>query len=101
MSEIERMVGLLEEKTDEYRTLAVDAAHYEVAYKRAFAVELLKAKEGTVAEREATATLKCSEELSLRKSSEAVKDACLEAMRSLRAQISALQSLMRFEGDQT
>lgn len=99
--EIERMISLLEERTDDFRTLAVEAAHNEVAHKRAYAVELLKAREGTVAEREATASLKCSDEYSLRRASEASRDACLEAMRSLRAQLSALQTLARMEYDQS
>ncbi len=99
--EIERMISLLEQRTDDYRTLAVEAAHNEVAYKKCYAIELLKAREGTVAEREATASLKCSDEYSLRKASEASRDACLEAMRSIRASLSALQTLARFEYDQT
>ncbi len=100
MSEIERLIGLLELRTDEYRVLAVDAAQAEVDYKKAHAIAHLKAT-GTVSEREAQATLSADEELRKRRSSEAVRDACLEAMRSLRAQLSALQTLARFEGDQT
>ena len=99
-SEIERMISLLEERTDEYRKLAVDAANYEVAHKRAYAIALLRA-EGTVSEREAEATLKAGDELHLRRSAEATRDACLEMMRSLRAQLSALQTLARMEYDQT
>lgn len=100
MSEIERMIGLLELRTDEYRALAVEAAQAEVDYKKAYAVAHLKAT-GTVAEREAEATIKADEELRKRRSAEAVRDACLEAMRSLRAQLSALQTLARMEYDQT
>ncbi len=99
--EIERMVSLLEEKTDDYRVLAVEAAQAEVSYKRAYAVELLKAEGKTAAQRESTASLKCCDEYSVRKASEASRDACLEAMRSIRAQLSALQTLARFEHDQT
>lgn len=94
--EITRIAGLLEERTDEYRKLAVEAAHAEVAYKRSYAVEFLRA-EGPVAQREATAVLKADEEHAARKATEAVRDACLESMRSLRAQLSSCQSLLRAE----
>lgn len=101
MSEIERLIGLLELRTDEYRVFAVEAAGAEVDYKKAHAIAVLKSKEGTVAEREAAATLSSDEELRKRRSAEAVRDACLEAMRSLRAQLSALQTLARMEYDQS
>ncbi len=100
MSEIERLIGLLELKTDEYRVYAVEAAEAEVDYKKAFALALLRA-DGSVAQREAEATLKADEELRKRRAAEAVRDSCLEAMRSLRAQLSALQTLARMEYDQT
>lgn len=100
MTEIERLSSLLEAKTDEYRQFAVDAAHAEVAYKRAYAVAILRAS-GSVAQKEAEATLKADEELVARRHSEAVRDACLEAMRSLRAQLSALQTLANMEKAQT
>ncbi len=100
MSEIERLIGLLELRTDEYRVYAVEAAEAEVAYKKAHAIAHLKAT-GTVSEREAEATLAADGELLKRRSAEAVRDSCLEAMRSLRAQLSALQTLARMEYDQT
>ncbi len=100
MSEIERLIGLLELKTDEYRVYAVEAAEAEVDYKKSFALALLRA-DGSVAQREAEATLKADEELRKRRAAEAVRDSCLEAMRSLRAQLSAYQSLLKFELDQS
>ncbi len=100
MSEIERLIGLLELRTDEYRVYAVEAATAEVDYKKAFALALLRA-DGSVAQREAEATLKADEELRKRRAAEAVRDSCLEAMRSLRAQLSAYQSLLKFELDQS
>lgn len=100
MGEIERLCALLEERTDEYRKVAVEAAHAEVAYKRAYAVEYLRA-DGPVAQRESTAALKAGEEYAARKNAEAVRDAVLEGMRSIRAQISALQSLLRAEVGQS
>ncbi len=98
-SEIERLIGLLELRTDEYRVYAVEAAEAEVDYKKSFALALLRA-DGSVAQREAEATLKADEELRKRRAAEAVRDSCLEAMRSLRAQLSALQTLARMEQDQ-
>ncbi len=100
-SEIERLIGLLELRTDEFRALAVEAAEAEVDFKKAWAIAILKSKEGTVAEREAAATLSSDEELRKRRASEAVRDSCLESMRSLRAELSALQSLLRFESGQS
>jgi len=100
MNEIERLCALLGERTDEFRKLAVESAHAEVAYKRSYAVEFLRA-EGTGPMREATATVKADEEHAARKNAEAVRHACLESMRSLRAQISALQSLLRAEVGQS
>lgn len=100
MSEIERLASLLELRTDEYRAYAVEAAEADVAYKRAYAVALLRAQ-GTVSERGAEATLKAADELTRRRTTEATRDACLEAMRSLRAQLSALQTLARVEWEQT
>ena len=100
MSEIDRLSGLLELRTDEYRVLAVEAAEAEVDYKKSYAMALLKA-DGTVAERDAQATLTSDEALRKRRCAEATRDSCLEAMRSIRAQLSALQTLARVEWDQT
>jgi hypothetical protein len=55
-----------------------------VKYRLSDARELLRVEGGTVAEREATATLAVADELRDRKHSEAVADACREAARSLR-----------------
>lgn len=98
--EIERLCDLLESRTDEYRKVAVEAAHAEVAYRRSYAVEYLRS-EGTVQQREATASIKAGEEYAARKNAEAIRDAVLEGMRSIRAQISALQTLARMEEAQT
>ncbi len=43
MSEIERLIGLLELRTEEYRVYAVEAAEAEVDYKKSFALALLRA----------------------------------------------------------
>ncbi len=69
MSEIERLIGLLELRTDEYRVYAVEAAEAEVAYKKSHAIAHLKAT-GTVSEREAEATLAADGEASLDRSRE-------------------------------
>jgi hypothetical protein len=64
-----------------------------VAYRLAFAKALLDTWGDTVGEREARATLAVEAELRQRKRAEAVADACREAVRSLRDQLSAVQSV--------
>jgi hypothetical protein len=83
--EVRRLARKLEAKTDELAELFHDAAEAEVAYR----VEYAKA----VAEREAAATVYCEKLLWDRKTKEAVADAAREAARSLRDQISAVQSV--------
>jgi hypothetical protein len=92
-AELRRLARKLEERTDALAGLLRTAAEADVAYKLAYARALLRAAGDTVSEREAAATLAVADELRDRKTTEAVADACREAVRSLRDQLSACQSL--------
>ena len=91
-SEILRLSQLLDERVDEYSSLAVAAAEAEAAYRIAYARCYLST-EGTVSAREQRSVLECSDKLTERLLAEGVRDSCQESMRSIRAQLSALQTL--------
>jgi hypothetical protein len=81
-------------KTDALAGLLQEAAGADVDYRVAYAKALLASGEKTVADREASATLE-TDRLGLlrdRKVKEAVADAAKESVRSLRDQLSAVQS---------
>jgi hypothetical protein len=90
---LRRLAKKLEERTDQLADLLTAAAEADVAYRLAFARELLVTEGRTVGDREAAATIATEKELWLRKTTEAVADACREAVRSLRDQLSAVQSV--------
>jgi hypothetical protein len=92
-AELRRVARKLEARTDALAGLLTDAATADVTYKLAHAKALLRAEGDTVAEREAAALLAVEAELRDRKHAEAVADACREAVRSLRDQLSAVQSV--------
>lgn len=92
-SEILRLSARLETATDEYARLITLAAEAEVNHKREWAQATLKSGEGTVAQREAEAVLATVDALMQRKISEALARAQAELAHSLRAQLSALQTL--------
>jgi hypothetical protein len=94
-AEMRRVACKLEAKTDDLGGLLQRAAEADVDYRVGFAKSLLAAKGGTVGEPEARATLEVEAELRARKTTEATADACREAVRSLRDQLSALQSMNR------
>ena len=73
--------------------LLAAAAEADVRYRLAYAKALLRADGDTVGEREAAALLTVADELAERKTTEAVADVCREAVRSLRDQLSAVQSV--------
>lgn len=92
-SEILRLSARLEAATDEYARLITLAAEAEVEHKKAHAKATLRSTEGTVAQRDAEAVLSCVNEIVQRKMTEAVAGAQKELLHSLRAQLSALQTL--------
>jgi hypothetical protein len=94
-AELRRLAHKLEERTDALAGLLTTAAEADVQYKLAYATALLRAKGDTVAEREAAAILAVETELRERRHTEAIADAAKESVRSLRDQLSAVQSVNR------
>lgn len=92
-SEILRLSAKLEHATDDLAALLQTEAGAEVAHKRAMAKAMLEATGSTVSEREAQSILKCVDQLLDRRISEALASAQKELCHSLRAQLSALQTL--------
>ena len=91
--ELIRLTQALEEATDDLRELSVDASKKEVEYKRQYARAILQAIGGTVSDREAKAVLETHEALQDRRIAEALRDSCQERCRTLRANISAVQTM--------
>jgi hypothetical protein len=92
-SEILRLSARLENATDEYQRLITLEASAEVDYKKAKAQATLKSNEGTVQQREAQALLAVADEFVQYRISEALASSQKELLHSLRAQLSALQTL--------
>lgn len=92
-TEIRRLARKLEQRTDDLAELFTAAAEADVAYRLEFAKALLVAEGKTAGEREAAATLHCERLLTQRKVTEAVADSARESVRSLRDQLSAVQSV--------
>lgn len=85
------------ERTNALEALLYQAAVAEVDFKVAMAKAKYQATASTVSEREAEALLACEEAYRAYKLAEATADACREAVRSLRDQLSGAQSLLRAE----
>lgn len=94
VEEASRLSGLLDAGLKALREAARDYAAAESAYRRTRARALLEAGAGTVAEREAVADLQSSDERFARDTADGMRTAALEAVRSRRQQLSALQSLL-------
>lgn len=90
--EISRLCSKLEAETETYADMIRNAAEAEVNYKREFAKVLLRTS-GTVAERDAESTLAVADKLMERRLSEAIAGAQKELLATLRAELSALQTL--------
>lgn len=91
-AELRRLSANLDERNEELAKLAVQAAEAEVAYKVERAKVILKAT-GTVSEKDAAAQVATVDLYRQRLVAEALRDACIETCRNLRAQLSALQSI--------
>jgi anti-sigma regulatory factor (Ser/Thr protein kinase) len=91
--ELRRLSRRLEAKADELAELAGAAAEADVAYKVEHAKALLRSALKTVAEREAEATILTERLLRDKRTKEAVAEACKEACRATRDQLSACQSI--------
>lgn len=84
---------LLDAAHDELRRCSYEYASAENAYRKAKALAYLAA-DGPVAQREAVVDTKCESERYHAHLAEGLRSAALEAVRSHRAQLSAIQSLM-------
>ena len=91
-SELLRLMELLENETEAFEMLAVDAAKKEALFKSNWAKEYLAAK-GSIKEREAWADYKLSDEIFDFKISEALVKSKREKLTSLRTSIDALRTL--------
>jgi hypothetical protein len=93
MDEAERLSSLLDKGVQALRDAAVSVAKAEHEYRRAHAEAYLSTS-GTVGERDAQAYLMIDDKRFQRDVAENAKLAALEALRSRRAQLSAVQSLL-------
>jgi hypothetical protein len=92
-AEILRLSALLEKRTEEHAEYAEQAARTEAAHKAAYARTFLTVKAPTAKEREYIAEDQNADLFEQRKIAAALADSTLESCRSLRAQLSALQSI--------
>lgn len=91
-NEMMRLLGMLEDETESYESLAEDAAKKEALYKSNWAKEYLAAK-GSIKEREAWADYRLSQESFEYKIAEAMVKSKRELLTSLRTSIDALRTL--------
>jgi hypothetical protein len=89
-----RLSGLLDKGVAALRQAGVDYAEAEHAYRSAKAMAYLETESGTVAEREAHVYALVGELARIRDLADGQKVAALEAVRSRRAQLSAIQSVL-------
>jgi len=87
-----RLLGLLENETEAFETLSLDAAKKEAMYKANWAKSYLAAK-GSIKEREAWADYQMNDENYDYKISEGLVKAKREKLLSLRTSIDALRTL--------
>lgn len=95
--ELLRLSNLLEQRTEELAKLSHEAAEWEVAHKREVALATIALIHEKLTVDQRTAKINESTEAHLRDRllAEAARDSTLEAVRSLRSQLSALQSILR------
>jgi hypothetical protein len=91
-SELLRFTDMLEQETEAFEQLAVDAAKKESTYKASWAKEYLSAK-GSIKEREAWADYKLTDVIYDHKIAEALVKAKREKLSALRTSIDALRTL--------
>lgn len=96
-AEMHRLSGLLDAGLKALREQATSFAEAEAAYRKAKATAWLSAPPGTVPEREAHVNANCADLRKDRDLADGMRQAALESVRSRRAQISALQSLLAAE----
>lgn len=94
IAEAMRLSGLLDDALSYLRRQTVEYASSENAYRKAKAEAWLKCPSGTVPEREAAVNAAVADQRQVRDLADGMRQAALEAVRSRRAQISALQSML-------
>jgi hypothetical protein len=104
-ADLDRLSALLEERTEELAKLSRDAAEAEYLHKLRRSEHIVKASDEagngtlgktTVDQREAIAYIATAAEYRERLLSAAVRDSTAEALRSIRAQLSSIQTASRF-----
>ena len=95
--EMSRLSRLLDQGLAALRDQARELAEAEQEYRQAKATAWITAPEGTVPEREAWVNGHVAEQRYRRDLAEGMRQAALEAVRSRRTQVSALQSLLAAE----
>ena len=90
--ELVRLMGLLEEETEQFEILAMDMAKKEALYKTNWAREYLSAK-GSIKEREAWADYKMEQQSFDYKCAEALVKSKREKLLSLRTSMDAIRTL--------
>jgi hypothetical protein len=93
--QIEKLVSELLEANDDLRSAGKAWAVAENDYRRAKAVAFLNLKEGTIPEKQARVDQVCERERLGAHIAEAEREACIERVKSLRAAVSAYQTLAR------
>jgi hypothetical protein len=94
ITEVEKFNGLLDNGLDALRRYAGEAAQAEFDYRKAKAIAWQKAPAGTVPMREAWVDAETAEQRQRLDWAEGSRSAALEAVRSRRQQLSAVQSLL-------
>jgi hypothetical protein len=94
IEEVSRINQLIDSGIDTLRRASVEAAEAEHAYRKAKAIAWMQAPAGTVPVREAWVDSETADERLALDMSEAMKQSSLEAVRSRRQQLSAVQSLL-------
>lgn len=92
--EMHRLAGLLDSGLTALRTAGTELAQAEHDYRLAKAQAFATAPAGTVPEREAHVNSVCAPQRQARDLAEYLRVAALEAVRSRRTQLSALQTLL-------
>jgi len=90
--EIDRLLGLMGERTEELAQLSVRASEAETEYKRSFAEAFIRAT-GTVKDREALATMNAIEQFATHKHADALLRSGQESLRTIRAALDALRTV--------
>lgn len=93
--QIERLVSELLKANDDLRAAGKNWAVKENDYRRAKAIAFLDLKEGTIPEKQAKVDRACENERLHAHIAEAEREACIERVKSLRAAVSAYQTLAR------